>query len=72
MLYCHWEETPYARFYVLFLHGNYGFMKKSMPRGSEGVPEFRVYDVEYSARELQDNYDTHYQFALRAGLILAA
>jgi hypothetical protein len=71
MLYCHWSEIPYARFYVLFLHGSYGFMKKkSLPGGqSEGVPEFRVYDVEYSQRELNDNHDTHFQFARTSGLI---
>ena len=66
-LYCGWEEIPYARFYVLFLHGNYGFMKKGS--SGEGVPEFRVYDVNYTARELQENMQTHFQFGLREGLI---
>lgn len=69
MLYGHWEEIPYARFYVLFLQGNYGFMKKGSTGGSEGVPEFRVYDVEYTARELHDNFETHFQFAKHEGLI---
>jgi len=68
MLYGHWEEIPYARFYVLFLHGNYGFMKKGSG-SNEGVPEFRVYDVEYTARELHENMEMHFQFAKREGLI---
>jgi hypothetical protein len=68
-LYCHWEETPYARIFALFLRGDYKFMKKGAARDDDGFPELHVYDIEYSARELQDNYETHYQFAKTAGMI---
>jgi hypothetical protein len=46
-IYCHWTGIPDARFYVLFLRGNYK---------GDGFPEFHVYDVSYSAQELQENY----------------
>lgn len=68
-LYCHFEETPYARFYALFLRGDYKYMKKGAPRDDDGFPELHVYNIEYSRRELLDNYETHYQFALRARMI---
>lgn len=70
MLYCSFEELCDARFYALFLRGDYKFMKKGGDR-DDFFPELHVYNVTYSPRELQDNYDTHYQFALKAGMIVA-
>jgi hypothetical protein len=49
-IYCHWTEIPRVRFFVLFVNGSYG---RTL---AERSPEFRVWDIEYTARELQDNY----------------
>jgi hypothetical protein len=46
-IYCYWTSIPRMRFYVLFLRGDY--------RKGDGFPEFKVWDVEYGARELQEN-----------------
>ncbi len=69
MLYCHFTEIPYARFYVLFLRGDYKFMKKGADKNDDGFPELHAYNVEYSAYELQECYQTHFNFAKREGLI---
>ena len=69
-LYCYFEELQDARFYALFLRGDYKFMKKGGDR-DDFFPELHVYNVSYSPRELQDNYQTHFQFAKQAGMIVA-
>jgi len=69
MLYCFWEGLEDARFYVLNLRGDYKSKKKGAEKGIDDLPEFHVYNVSYSARELQENHETHFQFAKREGLI---
>lgn len=49
MSYCHHLETPYARFYVLYVNGEGGFRKPD--------PQLLVYNIEFTARELRDNWD---------------
>lgn len=46
--YCHHLETPYARFFITFVNGAGGVGKPD--------PQFKVFDVEYTARELQDEW----------------
>lgn len=70
MLYCRWEDLFDARFYALFLRGDYKFMKKGADRDDDGFPELHVYDVSYSERELHENYQTHYEFAKRERMIV--
>jgi hypothetical protein len=60
-IYCHWTEIPRMRFYVLFLRADY--------RKGDGFPEFHVYDVEYTAFELQENYDMLMNHARQKGLL---
>lgn len=72
MLYCYFTEIPDARFYALFLRGDYKFIKKGADKDDDGFPELHVYDVSYSAYELQECYETHYQFALHEGTVQAA
>jgi hypothetical protein len=69
MLYCHWNEMPDARFYALFLRGDYKFMKKGHDRDDDGFPELHVYDVSYSAYELLENYQTHMAYAKRKRML---
>jgi len=47
-IYCYWTDIPRMRFYVVFLRGDYS-------KHGGGFPEFTVYDVEYTARELLTN-----------------
>lgn len=69
MLYCYWEGLEDARFYTLNLRGDYKSKKKGAIKGLDDLPEFHVYDVHYSAQELQDNHETHFQFGKHEGLI---
>lgn len=55
-IYCFWSGTRHARFYVLFLRGDYKFMKKGAKHDDDGFPELHCYDVTYTDRELHDNY----------------
>lgn len=71
-LYCYWSEIPDARFYALFLRGDYKFMKKGADRDDDGFPEFHVYDVSYTPFELCENYEMHMEFAYREGLLKRA
>jgi hypothetical protein len=49
-LYCYWTGIPRCRFYVLYLHGNY-------IRGPEGkMIDFKAWDIEFTKRELKENY----------------
>ena len=46
MSYCYQLETPYARLYVLFVNGDY----------KPPSPVLKVWNIEFSPRELQDNW----------------
>lgn len=52
MIYAHWLETTLGRLYVLFVLGDY----KMKHFGYE--PELLSWDIEFSKRELKENYDT--------------
>ena len=52
--YCHNLETPYARLYSFFVNGNYEHPYE---------PELRAWDVEFSARDLKDNWRMMLNFA---------
>ena len=55
-LYCRCLETPYARLMGFFVNGNYS-------RQGDGGPKFLVWDIEFSARELREEWDTVIGFA---------
>ena len=59
-LYCYWAEMTGARFYVLFMNGNY--------RGNRD-PEFKVWDIDFSPIELQENYQMIINHAVSKGLL---
>lgn len=54
-------ETCYARFFITFVNGAGGWGKPD--------PQFRVYDVEYTSRELRENWDMLLGFARRKGML---
>lgn len=56
-LYCYWTGIPRCRFYVLYLHGNW----KRGP-GMKLI-DFKAWDIEFTARELKDNYKLMMQHA---------
>lgn len=68
-IYCYWAQIPNARFYVLFLRGDYKFMKKGADKGDDGFPEFHVYNVDYTAQELHENYRMLMNHGRRKGLL---
>lgn len=45
-LYCYWTQIPRVRYYVLFLHGDW----------RRKLIDFKVWDLEFTARELKDNH----------------
>lgn len=60
MSYCHHWGTPYAAFLVLFTNGDYK---------QNRLPMFRWWDVEFSARELQDNWAMLLRHARLRGMV---
>jgi hypothetical protein len=63
MIYGYWTGIPRARFYILFLRGDYA------RSGPSGLPQYRVFDVEYGARELQENHSMLMNFARSKGML---
>jgi hypothetical protein len=59
--YCHHLMTPYARLYTQFVNGNY----------KPPVPELCAWDIEFSNRELIDNWNMLKRHGQRKGLIAA-
>ena len=61
-LYCYWSGIPRARFYVLYLHGDWR-------RGDDGkLMDFKMWDVDFTMRELKDNHKMLMQHAKDEGL----
>ena len=58
-LYCHEAQTPYATFYPYFVNGNY----------RTNSPEFLPLEIEFSARELKENFQTLMQHARNERLL---
>lgn len=56
MAYCHCLETPYARLFAFFVNGDYGFRKSGRGKPIPASPEFLAWDVEFTKRELSDNW----------------
>ena len=59
-LYCHEAETPYATLYPYFTRGNYR-------NGND--PQFLPVDIEFSARELKDNFSRLMNFGRNEGML---
>ena len=60
--YCRSLETPYARLVVLFVNGPGSFSKKL-------GPELLAWDIEFSPRELEDNWTMVTNHARHVGLL---
>lgn len=56
--YCHGLGIPHARLYSLFVNGDY--------RGY--TPEMLAWDIEFSARELQENWTMLMHYARKRGM----
>jgi hypothetical protein len=61
-LYCRCLETPYARLMGFFINGTYNHY-----RG--GDPEFLVWDIEFTPRELKEEWSTVIGFSKSHGLL---
>lgn len=60
--YCYWSGIPRARFYVLYLHGDWR-------RGDDGkLMDFKMWDVDFTSRELKDNHKMLMNHAEAEGL----
>ena len=57
--YCHLLETPLARLIAFFVLSDYGHMKQrgARPGARKGAgPDLRAWDIEFTARELKENW----------------
>jgi hypothetical protein len=62
-LYCRALQTPYARLIAFFVNGDYS-------RGRQGpAHELLAWDIEFSRRELEDEWELCMAFARRKGMI---
>ena len=57
--YCYCLGTPLARLYVLFVNGDY----------KPPSPQLLAWDVQFTARELEDNYEMLLRHARRKGML---
>ncbi len=69
-IYCYWSGTFHARFYVLFLRGDYSFMKKGADHDDLGMSDLRCYDVTYTPRELHENYVMLMNHAIKQNMFI--
>ncbi len=69
MAYAFHLDTPYARLYAFHVNGDYPWMRKGSNRKDPGGPQLMAYDIEFSTRELQDNWDTLLNHAKQVGLL---
>lgn len=60
--YCRCLETRYARLYALFVCGDYN-------KTTGMAPQFRAWDLEFSQRELDENWSMLMMFAKDAGML---
>ena len=61
-LYARWLDTCYARLYALFVNGDY-----DRSRGMS--PELLAWDLEFTTRELEENYQMVMNHARHVGLL---
>jgi hypothetical protein len=59
MIYAYWTEIPRLRYFVLHIHGNH--------KGAK-FPAMNVWDVEFTARDLRDNYQLLMNHAKNKGM----
>lgn len=59
-IYCHWTDMKGARFYVLFMNGDYKLNRE---------PTFKVWDVDFTERELLENHMMLMNHARHKGLL---
>lgn len=63
--YCYWAGIPRARFYVLYLHGDWR-------RGEDGkLMDFKMWDVDFTMRELKENHQMLMAHAENEGMLNA-
>lgn len=54
--YCWCLETPYARLITYHVNGGYEFLKKGHDKKRGPQPKLLAWDIEFSARELKENW----------------
>lgn len=60
--YCYWTGIPRCRFYVLYLHGDW-------MRGKSGkLMDFKVWDIDFTKRELKENHQMLMRHATAEGM----
>jgi hypothetical protein len=54
---CNSIESSHARIYIYFVNGDYGFLRKG-GKGKPPLPQLLAWDIEFSARELKEAFDS--------------
>ncbi len=67
-LYCRCLETPYARLLAFFVNGDYSF-RKSGNRSVPAAPELLAWDIEFTKRELNEEWQMCMQHAKMRGML---
>ncbi len=69
--YCHCLETPYARLIGFFINGDYAWIRRGsrMRQGSHPGPELLAWDIQFTARELKEEWDAVINHAKHAGIL---
>lgn len=63
MIYAYWTDIPRVRYFVLHIKGNYA------KKGDGAMPMMNVWDVDFTARELRDNYRLLVNHAKNKGML---
>jgi hypothetical protein len=69
MAYAYHLDTPYARLYAFHVNGEYAWMRKGGNKDTPGGPQLFAYDIEFSKRELHDNWQMLLGHAKSSGLL---
>ncbi len=72
MSYCYHVGTPFARYYVFFINGDYTRSPGEIwtpNRGEYGPHDPYVYDIEFEQSELEENWQMMMNFAVGEGLL---
>lgn len=64
MIYGYWAEIPRVRYYILHMNGIWSFKEEG-----GHFPMMNIWDVEFTARELKDNYQMLMNHARDKGLL---
>lgn len=68
MAYCHVVQTPYARLYFFGVNGGYEFLRKG-GRGTPPGPKLLAFDIEFTKRELDENWSMCLNHARSKGML---